>query len=80
MTTELLLLLGVSPCVVAIVTIIVAVVKLIANGKHTENTIVVENTELKEKLMLIHNENRELKRLLKEHLIKIDRIARSTEE
>lgn len=80
MSIELLLLLGVSPSVVAIVAIVIAVVKLVASGKDTKDIILEENIQLKEELKVTHAENRELRKLLKEHLTKIDRIQRPKEE
>lgn len=80
MTIEILLMLGVAPPVIAIIAIVTAVVKLISNGKETKDTIVAENIALKEELKVTHAENRELRKLLREHLTKIDRIARPKEE
>ena len=72
--------LGVTPPVIAIIAIVVAVVKLIGSGKETKDVVVEENKELKEELKASHTENRELKKLLKEYLTKIDRIKRPKEE
>lgn len=80
MSIELLLMLGVTPPVIAIIAIVTAVVKLIRNGKDTKDIVIAENKELKEELKLCHTENRELRKLLREHLTKIDRIARPKEE
>ena len=80
MSLEILLMLGVTPPVIAIIAIVTAVVKLIRNGKETKDTIMAENIELKQQLALAYTENRELKKILREHLTKIDKISRPKEE
>lgn len=95
MTFELLitLIVAAAPAVVAIIGIITAVVKLIKAGKISNQEVIdkfeetreaVMNTKeyehLKLELQLAHAENRELKKLIKELLTKIDRVTRPEEE
>lgn len=82
-----------APSIVAIISIIAAIIKMIrANGKSAQDVIdkfeetrqaVLDTKEyetLKNELRMAHAENREIKKLIKELLTKIDRIERPEEK
>lgn len=95
MTVEqiIAIVIGVAPCLTAIIGIVAAAVKSIKTSKETSQTVVdkfeevreeifntKEYSELKSQLLLAYQENRELKKKINELLTKIDRIDRSKEE
>ena len=94
MTLEQILLAVVAagPSIVSIAGIIVSVAKVIKEGKATNQEVITkfeevrteivntkEYTELKDQLLIVHQENYELKKKLNELLTKIDRINREDE-
>lgn len=77
----LLMIVGASPALGAIIGIVVAVCKLIARFEKIKSEIIdtKEYQTLKDQLVLVNKENRELKRKLNELLTKIDKIDRKEE-
>lgn len=91
--TIITLIVAAAPSLVAIISIISAVIKMIKAGKVSNQEIInkLEETRkevldmkefetLKRELKLAHMENRELKKLNKELLTKIDHIARGRDD
>lgn len=78
----LLMIFGASPALAAIIGIIVTAFKLIKNFNSIKNEILdtKEYQTLKDQLVLVNKENRELKRKLNELLTKIDRLDRTKGE
>lgn len=84
-----LILVAAAPSLTAIIGIIVSVLKLIKEGKHTNQEVInkfeevrqeIFNTkeyeDIKTQLAVAHQENIELKRIMYELLTKIDHISR----
>lgn len=84
-----LVLVAAAPSLTAIVGVITAVIKMIKEGKHTNQQVidkfeevrqeifnVKEYKDLKDQLSIVHQENAELKRTMNELLTKIDHISR----
>lgn len=82
-----------APSITAIIGIIFAVIKGIKSNKTTSKDVIdkfeevrqeifnaKEYSDLKNQLLIAHQENRELKKKINELLTKIDRIDRSKEE
>jgi methylthioribose-1-phosphate isomerase len=78
-----------APSISAIVGIVIAIVKGIRSNKDTSQAVIdkfeevrqeifntKEYSELKSQLVLVHNENLELKKKLNELLTKVDKVAR----
>lgn len=91
--TIITLIVAAAPSIVAIISIILAVVIMIKAGKVSNQEIIDKFEEtrkelldmrefetLKRELKLAHMENRELKKLCKELLTKIDHIARGVDD
>lgn len=80
--TITLALIAAAPAVTAIAGIVLAVFKLIKafNALKEEVVNTKEFEELKAELKVAHQENRELKKLLKEYLTKCDHVKRKEEE
>lgn len=82
-----------APSITAIVGVVVSVLKSIKNNKDTSTEVInkfeevrqeifntKEYSELKDQLLLAHQENYELKKKLNELLTKIDHIQRKEDE
>lgn len=80
--TITLALIAAAPAVTAITGIVFAVIKLVKAFNVLKEEVVntKEFEELKAELKVAHQENRELKKLLKEYLTKCDHVKRKEEE
>jgi hypothetical protein len=78
----LLMIFGASPALAAIIGIAWAVYKVIKEFNGIKNEIIdtKEYQTLKEQIVLVNKENRELKKTIRELLTKIDRIDRTKGE
>lgn len=78
-----------APALTSIIGIIISVVKMIKEGKTNNKELITKFEEVREEVMKtkeyeelkaqvveVHKENIELKKLLKEYLTKIDKVAR----
>lgn len=84
-----LILVAAAPSLTAIIGIIISVLKLIKEGKHTNQEVIdkfeevrqeifntKEYNDIKEQLLIAHQENRALKQQINELLTKIDHVVR----